>query len=96
MDEAIAIIDSGEADLILVDAATLGSDMSQAGRLALSGNAAGARLALLWPSPDREIEEAAAAQGVELLIAKPINATDLVARLTSLMVGTPSPAGIAA
>ncbi|WP_293968379.1 ATP-binding protein [Sphingomonas sp.] len=96
VDEAIAIIDSGEADLILVDAATLGSDMSQAGRLALSGNAAGARLALLWPSPDREIEEAAAAQGVELLIAKPINATDLVARLTSLMVGTPSPAGIAA
>jgi CheY-like chemotaxis protein len=96
IEEAIAAIESGRADLILADAVTIGCDMNEAAKLALVANETGAQLAILWPSPQRTIEEAAAAHGVALLIAKPINAADLVSRLTSLMAGELSPAGIAA
>ncbi|QJU57465.1 tetratricopeptide repeat protein [Sphingomonas sp. AP4-R1] len=96
VDEALPAIEAGEADLILVDAATIATDMAAAGRLVSAGNPHGTRVALLWPSPERTIEEAAAAHGVDLLIAKPINAADLLARLAAAMIGDASPAGIAA
>ncbi|MDO6413988.1 ATP-binding protein [Sphingomonas sp. BIUV-7] len=95
-DEAIGAIEAGEVDLVLIDAATIGSDMIEAGKLVSAGFPYGTRLALLWPSPERAIEEAAAAHGVALLIAKPINAAELVARLNGLMTGDISPAGMAA
>jgi signal transduction histidine kinase len=96
VDEAISAIERGEADLVLTDAATIQSDMDEAARLVSAGIPYGARLALLWPSPEKTIEDAAAAHGVALLIAKPINAAELVARLSSMMAGEASRAGIAA
>jgi signal transduction histidine kinase len=96
LEGAMAALDAGETDLVLADAGSIGADMTNAGLLASAGNTARARLALLWPSPDRAIEDAAAAHGVALLIAKPINAADLVARLNALMPGETPPAVIAA
>ena len=96
--EAETRLAEAAADLVLADAATLGSDMGQVRALvaAVRPEISGSRIVLLWPSPDEQVQADATAAGVALLIAKPVNAVELVSRLKALYAAESREAGIAA
>ncbi|UAK24470.1 ATP-binding protein [Sphingomonas nostoxanthinifaciens] len=90
LDEALAAIAAGGVDHVVADGGTLGLDAGRAGAVADAAHAAGARLTLLWPQPDASTADDLRARGVTHLIAKPIQAPDLLAALQ--MVYDPQPA----
>ena len=78
---ALAALAAGGIDHVLADGASLGLDSAAARRLADATEQAGARLTILWPTPDDAVRQALAAAGVNHLVAKPIGAADLLAAL---------------
>ena len=80
-DEAIARLAEGGIDHVLADGATLGLEVTAAVRLIEAATASGAVASLLWPAPEAELGAALEAAGAAQVIAKPISAPDLLARL---------------
>ncbi len=92
-EDAVAAIAAGVPPLILIDDATVraSGDPEAAVRL-IAAAAAGAKVALLWASPDATLRERLLATGISCLIEKPIGGAALVEMLypASAIIEDPS------
>ena len=95
-DAAIAAVERGGIDHVVADGATLGLSLETVEHLVSITAASGARLTLLWPSPDADAVAELTERGVTHLLSKPMSAPDLLAALKMVYTTSISNRDIAA